>query len=41
VQDYFLRVVRKDEKGRITNKLMGTIFTDHADAYVGQCKMPK
>jgi branched-chain amino acid transport system substrate-binding protein len=41
VQDYFLRVVRKDEKGRITNKLMGTIFTDHADAYVGACKMPK
>jgi branched-chain amino acid transport system substrate-binding protein len=41
VQDYFLRVVRKDDKGRITNKLMGTIFTDHADAYVGECKMPK
>jgi branched-chain amino acid transport system substrate-binding protein len=41
VQDYYLRVVRKDEKGRITNKLMGTIFTDHADAYVGQCKMAK
>lgn len=41
VQDYFLRVVRKDEKGRITNKLMGTIFTDHADAYVGECKMAK
>jgi len=40
VQDYFLRVVRKDEKGRITNKLMGTIFKDHADAYVGECKMP-
>jgi branched-chain amino acid transport system substrate-binding protein len=41
VQDYHLRVVRKDDKGRITNKLMGTIFTDHADAYVGECKMPK
>jgi branched-chain amino acid transport system substrate-binding protein len=41
VQDYFLRVVRKDPQGRITNKLMGTIFTDHADAYVGECKMPK
>jgi branched-chain amino acid transport system substrate-binding protein len=40
VQDYFLRVVRKDEKGRITNKLMSTIFTDHPDAYVGECKMP-
>lgn len=41
IQDYYLRVVRQDEKGRITNKLIGTIFTDHADAYVGQCKMPK
>lgn len=40
VQDYYLRLVRKDDKGRITNKLMGTIFTDHADAYVGQCRMP-
>jgi len=41
VQDYYLRVVRKDDKGRITNKLMGTIFKDHADAYVGQCQMPQ
>lgn len=41
VQDYFLRVVRKDGQGRITNKLMNTIFTDHADAYVGECKMAK
>ncbi len=41
VQDYFLRVVRKDPQGRITNKLMGTIFTDHADAYVGECQMAK
>lgn len=41
VQDYFLRVVRKDPQGRITNKLMGSIFTDHADAYVGECKMAK
>jgi branched-chain amino acid transport system substrate-binding protein len=41
VQDYFLRVVHKNPKGQITNKLMGTIFTDHADAYVGECKMPK
>jgi len=41
VQDYFLRVVRRDEKGRITNKLMGTIFTNHADAYVGECVMSK
>ncbi len=41
IQDYHLRLVHKDGKGRITNKLMGTIFTNHADAYVGECKMPK
>lgn len=41
VQDYYLRLVHQDSKGRITNKLMGTIFTNHPDAYVGQCKMPK
>lgn len=40
VQDYYLRIVHKDAQGRITNKLMGTIFTNHADAYVGECKMP-
>jgi branched-chain amino acid transport system substrate-binding protein len=40
VQDYYLRVVRKDAQGRITNKLMGAIFTDHGDAYVSECKMP-
>ena len=39
IQDYFLRVVRKDEKGRITNRLMGKILTDHQDSFVGQCKM--
>jgi branched-chain amino acid transport system substrate-binding protein len=41
VQDFYLRVVRKDPQDRITNKLMGTIFTDHADAYAGECKMAK
>jgi branched-chain amino acid transport system substrate-binding protein len=41
IQNYYLRLVHKDGQGRITNKLMGTIFTDHADAYVGKCKMEK
>ena len=41
VQNYYLRLVHQDSQGRITNKLMGTIFTQHADAYVGQCKMAK
>jgi branched-chain amino acid transport system substrate-binding protein len=39
VQNYYLRVIGKDATGRVTNKTMGTIFTNHADAYVAQCKM--
>jgi len=39
VQDYYLRVIGRDEQGRITNKTMGTVFSNHADAYVAQCKM--
>ena len=39
VQNYYLRAIGKDASGRITNKTMGTIFANHADAYVGQCKM--
>ena len=40
IQDYYLRVVRTDEKGRITNRLMGKILTNHEDSFVSQCKMP-
>ncbi|MDZ7937130.1 MAG: ABC transporter substrate-binding protein [Rhodoferax sp.] len=40
IQDYYLRVITKDTKGRITNRTLGTVFKDHADAYVGNCKMP-
>jgi len=40
VQDYYLRVITKDSKGRITNRTLGTVFKNHADAYVGKCKMP-
>jgi branched-chain amino acid transport system substrate-binding protein len=39
VQNYYLRQVVKDDKGRLVNKTVGTIFTDHADAYVAACKM--
>ena len=39
IQDYYLRVIEKDGKGRVTNKTLGTIFRNHADAYVGECKM--
>jgi len=38
-------VIGKDASGRVTNKSMGTIFTNHSvftnhsDAYVAQCRM--
>ncbi len=40
VQDYYLRVITKDAKGRVTNRTMGTVLKNHADAYAGSCKMP-
>jgi branched-chain amino acid transport system substrate-binding protein len=40
VQDYYLRVITKDATGRVTNKTLGKIFSNHADAYAASCKMP-
>ncbi len=40
IQDYYLRVITKDAQGRITNRTLGAVFKNHADAYVGECKMP-
>ncbi len=39
IQDYYLRVVAKDAQGRIVNKKLGTVFTNHGDAYVQDCAM--
>ncbi len=39
IQNYYLRVVGRDAQGRIVNKTIGTIFQDHGDAYVQDCKM--
>ena len=39
VQDYYLRVIERDAKGRVTNRTVGTIFRNHADAYAGDCAM--
>jgi branched-chain amino acid transport system substrate-binding protein len=39
VQNYYLRVIGKDAKGRIVNKTIGTIFTGHADAYAKECAL--
>lgn len=39
IQNYYLRQIWKDPNGRITNKLIGTVLTNHADAYASACKM--
>ena len=39
VQDYYLRLIAKDGQGRLTNRIVGTIFKDHADAFASQCRM--
>jgi branched-chain amino acid transport system substrate-binding protein len=39
IQNYYLRVVAKDAKGRLVNKTIGTVFKDHGDAYVQDCQM--
>ena len=39
IQNYYLRVVAKDSQGRLVNKVIGTVFKDHGDAYVQDCKM--
>ncbi len=39
IQNYYLRQVVKEPSGRITNKLVGTVLTAHADAYASACKM--
>jgi branched-chain amino acid transport system substrate-binding protein len=39
IQNFYLRVVEKDAKGRITNKTLSTVLKDHGDAYVDQCPL--
>jgi branched-chain amino acid transport system substrate-binding protein len=39
IQDYHLRTIVKDAQGRLTNKTVSTVFKNHADAYVSECKM--
>ena len=40
IQDYHLRVIIKDSKGRVTNRTLNTVFKGHTDAYAASCKMP-
>ena len=39
IQNYVLRVVGKDAQGRLVNKTLSTVFKDHGDAYVQDCRM--
>ncbi len=39
IQDYYLRVVAKDNQGRIVNKKIGTVMSDHVDFWAKECKM--
>jgi branched-chain amino acid transport system substrate-binding protein len=39
IQNYYLRVVERDAKGRITNRTLGTVLKDHPDAYAEQCPL--
>ncbi|MFC5586756.1 ABC transporter substrate-binding protein [Nitratireductor kimnyeongensis] len=38
IQDFYVREVVKDGD-TLTNKIVGTAFTDHKDAYAAECKM--
>jgi len=39
IQDFYVREVYKNADGVLTNKIVGTSFTEHADAYAAECKM--
>ncbi|RDI94911.1 ABC transporter substrate-binding protein [Meiothermus sp. QL-1] len=39
IQNYYLRQVVQQPNGEIVNRLVGTIFTNHRDAYVEKCRL--
>jgi branched-chain amino acid transport system substrate-binding protein len=39
IQDIYVRKVIKDEQGKVTNRILETVFTDHQDAYASECTM--
>lgn len=41
VQNWYERVVEKGADGATFNKTVGKVLENHADAYVGACKMPR
>ena len=39
IQDIYIRQVYRNDKGDLTNKIVGKVFTDHQDAYAKDCVM--
>jgi branched-chain amino acid transport system substrate-binding protein len=39
VQDLYIREVVKDESGTYTNKTLETVFTEHSNVYIEDCKL--
>lgn len=39
IQDYYLRVIEKDDQGRITNRKVSLILEDYHDPFAAECKM--
>ncbi len=39
IQDIYVRQVYVNEKGELTNKIVGRVFEDHQDAYAAECRM--
>ena len=39
IQSYYLRVIGRDAKGRVTNKVLGTVLTNRGDAYAAKCSL--
>ncbi len=40
IQNFYLSKVERDKDSVLTNRLEKTIVEDHADSYVGDCKLP-
>ena len=41
IQDFFLREVVKDNKGKWTTKIVQKVYSKHQDVYASKCKMKK
>jgi branched-chain amino acid transport system substrate-binding protein len=39
IENFYVRVIGKDAAGKVTNKLIGTVLSNHGDRYAAQCRM--